>query len=112
MRLTDDNLPEKDKVVFLLPTGERVIDKTTYSFDTTELDDGQYEISISGTDKAGNLITRDLTFTVDHTIVDKPKISESEEFDPILILIIVGIAIAIIVGIVFSQKKRTAITNQ
>ena len=112
LRLTDDNLPEKDKVVFLLPTGERVIDKTTYSFDTTELDDGQYEISISGTDKAGNLITRDLTFTVDHTIVDKPKISESEEFDPILILIIVGIAIAIIVGIVFSQKKRTAITNQ
>ena len=53
-------------------------------------------------------------FTVDHSIVDKPKpkVSEQIELDPILILIIVGIAIAIITAIVFSQKNRKIVSNQ
>ena len=53
-------------------------------------------------------------FTVDHSIIDKPKPKALEqiEFDPILVLIIVGIAIAIIVAIVFSQKNRKIVSNQ
>ena len=109
LKLSDDNLPQKDKISLLLPTGERIIDKTTYSFDTTDMEDGEYKITIFGIDKAGNSVTRDIMFTVDHTIVEKPKILEQSEFDPILILIIVGISIAIIAAIVFSQKKRKII---
>jgi len=112
LKLSDDNLPQKDKISLLLPTGERIVDKTTYSFDTTDMEDGEYKITIFGIDKAGNSVTRDIMFTVDHTIVEKPKILEQSEFDPILILIIVGISIAIIAAIVFSQKKRKIITNQ
>ena len=106
------NLPDEEKVSFLLPTGERIVDETTYSFDTTGLEDGDYQITIFGIDKAGNSVSYDLMFVVDHSIIDKPKPSAEIEFDPILILIISGIIIAIIVTIVFSQKKRKISTNQ
>ena len=112
LKLTDDNLPDEEKVSFLLPTGERIVDETTYSFDTTGLEDGDYQITIFGIDKSGNSVSYDLMFVVDHSIIDKPKPSAEIEFDPILILIISGIIIAIIVTIVFSQKKRKISTNQ
>ena len=71
------------------------------------MEDGQYQINILATDKAGNSLSRDVMFTVDHTIVDVvPEISEQIEFDPTLILIIAIIGIAIIAGVVFSQRKR------
>jgi len=112
LKLSDDNLPDKEKISFLLPTGERIVDKTTFSFDTTDVEDGTYKITIFGIDKAENSISHDIVFVVDHSIVDKPKQSQEMEFDPILILIISGISIAIIVAIVFSQKKRKITTNQ
>ena len=112
LKLTDTNLPEKDMITFLLPTGERITDKTTYSFNTTSMEDGSYEISIMGIDKAANSITQQVMFVVDHTILDKPQIVEFQEFDPILILIIVGIAVAIIIAVAFSQKKQKIVNNQ
>ena len=112
LKLTDDNLPDDEKISFLLPTGERIVDETTYSYNTTEMADGQYQISIFGIDKAGNSVSSDIMFTVDHTIIDKPKSSKQTEFDPIIIPIIVGIVIAITITIVFSQKRRTVINNQ
>tara|TARA_B100000953_G_scaffold168345_1_gene138652 strand:+ start:2751 stop:6989 length:4239 start_codon:yes stop_codon:yes gene_type:complete len=112
LSLDDDNLPEKEMISFLLPTGERIIDKAVYSFDTSQVEDGQYKIILSGIDKAGNSVTHEIMFTIDHTIIDKPKISESEGFDPIVILIILGVVIAIIAAVVFSQKKKTVINNQ
>ena len=110
--MSDDNLPQKDKISLLLPTGERIIDKTTYSFDTTDMEDGEYKITIFGIDKAGNSVINDIMFTVDHTIVDKPKITEQIEFNPVLMLAIVGIIIAIIIGIIFARRNRTLVTNQ
>ena len=114
LQLIDENLPEKDKLSFLLPTGERIIDKTEYSFNTTAIDNGQYQIRILGIDAAGNSVVQDIMFTVDHSLVDitKPKVLEQSDFDPVFLLIIVGISIAIIVGIVFSQKKRKIVSNQ
>jgi hypothetical protein len=112
LKLSDDNLPDKEKISFLLPTGERIVDKTTYSFDTTDVKDGEYKITIFGIDKAENSVSRDIMFLVDHSIVDKPKSSQEMEFDPFLIIIISGIAIAIIVSIAFSQKKRRIASNQ
>ena len=76
------------------------------------MEDGSYEISIMGIDKAANSITQQVMFVVDHTILDKPQIVEFQEFDPILILIIVGIAVAIIIAVAFSQKKQKIVNNQ
>jgi hypothetical protein len=49
-------------------------------------------------------------FTIDHTIIDKPKTPEQTETDPLLILVI-AIVIAIITGIAFLQRKRKIIQN-
>jgi len=111
LSISDKNLPETDKISFLLPTGERIIDKTVYSFNTTLVDDGEYEITVFGIDKAGNSVTNDIMFTVDHTIVDKPKMPEPVEFSPILMLVIAGIIVAIITGIIFAKRKRALVTN-
>ena len=112
LQITDKNLPETDKISILLPTGERIIDKTVYSFNTTLIDDGEYEINIFGIDKAGNSVVNDIMFTVDHSIMDDPKITEQIEFSPIFMLIIVVIIIAIIIGIIFARRKRTLVIDQ
>ena len=112
LKITDENLPEKDKISFLLPSGERIVDKMTYSFNTTLVEDGEYEINIFGIDKVGNSITRDIMFTVDHTIVEKPTIPEQLEFNHVLILLAVVIAAAILAGIIFARRKRTIVNNQ
>ena len=112
LKITDENLPEKDKISFLLPSGERIVDKMTYSFNTTLVEDGEYEINIFGIDKVGNSITRDIMFTVDHTIVEKPTIPEQLEFNPVLILLAVVIVAAILAGIIFARRKRTIVNNQ
>ena len=111
LSISDKNLPETDKISFLLPTGERITDETVYSFNTTLVDDGEYEITVFGIDKAGNSVTNDIMFTVDHTIVDKPKMPEPVEFSPILMLVIAGIIVAIITGIIFAKRKRALVTN-
>jgi hypothetical protein len=110
LELTDQNLPKQNKMSFSLPNGEQIKDTMTYSFDTSKLQDGQYQISIFGIDKAGNSIIKDIMFTIDHTTIDKPKISEQAEIDPLLIFVI-AIVIAIITGIVFLQRKRKIIQN-
>ena len=53
---------KKEKISFLLPTGERIVDKTTYSFDTTDVEDGEYKITIFGIDKAKNSVSHDIMF--------------------------------------------------
>ena len=111
LSISDKNLPETDKISFLLPTGERITDETVYLFNTTLVDDGEYEITVFGIDKAGNSVTNDIMFTVDHTIVDKPKMPEPVEFSPILMLVIAGIIVAIITGIIFAKRKRALVTN-
>ena len=106
MKLTDENLPEQDKISFLLPNGERIIDKMTYSYDTSELEESEYQITIFGADKAGNLISKDIIFTIYHTIVEIPQ--QSLDMNKI----ISGIIIAIITGTVFSLRKRKLVLNQ
>ena len=110
LELTDQNLPKQNKISFSLPNGEQIKDTMNYSFDTSKLEEGQYQISIFGIDKAGNSIIKDIMFTVDHTTIDKPKIPEQTETDPLLILII-AIIIAIIAGIAFLQRRRKILQN-
>ena len=115
LKLTDENLPDQDKISFLLPNGERILDKMTYSYDTSELEESEYQITIFGADKAGNSISKDIIFTVNHTIVEKPQQSSDMnkiQFDPLWIVVISGVIIAIVAGVVFSQRKRKLTQNQ
>ena len=98
--VNDVNLPENEAVSILLPTGETIIDKTLFEFDTSSLDDGDYEIQISSSDKADNIATKTIQFTVDHSITDKKPIDVETTIDSSYYLII-GIGIGIAIGASF-----------
>ena len=102
---------DSNKISFSLPNGEQIKDTTTYFYDTSALEEGQYQISILGIDKAGNSINKEIMFTIDHTIIDQPQKSNQFEFDPLFTLILCAIVIAIAIGIIFSRKKRKIIKN-
>ena len=98
--VNDVNLPENEAVSILLPTGETIIDKTLFEFDTSSLDDGDYEIQISSSDKADNIATKTIQFTVDHSIIDKKPTDVETTIDSSYYLII-GIGIGIAIGASF-----------
>ena len=100
------NLPENEAVSILLPTGETIIDQTLFEFDTSSLDDGDYEIQITSSDKAENIATKTIQFTVDHSVVDKPMDIETTIDSSYYLIIIIGIAIgASIISLAIRKKK-------
>ena len=115
VNISDNNLPRSDYLSYLLPNGERIIDKESYSFDTTGLDAGKYSIDIVLKDEAENSVLSKLFFEIDKTIIDQQKppiiVSPSENSDGdlnYLLIIILGIsAIAIVsVFVIFKQKSK------
>ncbi len=71
LNVNDANLVENEAVTILLPTDQVIIDQTYYEFDTSNLDDGEYQVQISAKDKANNTASKTINFTVDHSIPDK-----------------------------------------
>ncbi len=113
--VSDQNLPKSNYLSFLLPTGERVVDQKSYSFDVSDLNEGEYLIEVSVQDMAKNNVLSKIIFEIDHSVVDPPKtsfsttsseISESDE-NYLLVMIIGVIAIAIVsVLVVLKQKSK------
>ena len=111
--LTDENLPKSDYLSFLLPNGERIVDETTYYFDTSNLEDGEYYIEINTKDLAQNNLYTKLYFQIDHSIIDPPKthvkttIHTESDIDYVPIILGIVAIIAIVSGIViFKQKSK------
>ena len=96
--ISDKNLSESDYLLYLLPNGERIVDQKSYSFDTSNLDEGKYIIEISAQDKTNNIISSKILFEVDYSTIDLPKSSisadpldNSESDNNNLFMIIIGI---------------------
>ena len=115
VNISDNNLPRSDYLSYLLPNGERIIDKESYSFDTSELDEGKYSIDIMLKDEAENTVNSKLFFEIDNTIIDPEKspitVSSSQASDDYLnylLIIILGIAAIAIVSVfvIFKQKSK------
>ena len=118
--ISDQNIPESNYLSFLLPNGERIVDQKSYSFDVSDLDEGEYLIEISTQDMAKNNVLSKLIFEVDHSVVDPPKSSfstispemtESDE-NYQLIIIVTLIAILIVsVLVILKQKSKVPQKN-
>ena len=109
----DENLPNSNYVSFLLPNGERIVDETTYSFDTSDLKEGEYHIETFVQDLALNSISSKIYFTIDHSITDTPKPQftttspqAQQNIPDYLPIIIIGILVGIISLIIIIIKKR------
>ena len=109
--VSDENLPQSNYLKFFLPTGEHIIDKNSYTFDTSDLVDGEYFVEIGVEDLAGNNLSSKIHFEIDHSIIDPPKPSSTtftaqNDFEFSYILIIIGIiCVAIVSGIVILKQK-------
>ena len=113
--ISDENLPESGYLSYLLPNGERIVDKKSHSFNTHDLEEGKYLIDIFAKDEAENITSLKIMFEIDHSIIDPPQsqtvilssqITESDT-DYLLIIIIGIITIAIVsVLVILKQKSK------
>ena len=106
--ILDTNLQETDGIKIILPDGEILTDITSVQYDTSQLDNGVYEIQILAQDKAGNEDMKTQSFEVDHSV--KSTITTIQEDTPSEenYLLVIGIAIGVVIGIVsvlFATKK-------
>ena len=115
VKISDNNFPQSDYLSYLLPNGERITDKESYLFDTSDLDEGKYSIDIMLKDEAENNLNSILFFEIDKTIIDPEKspipVSSSQTLDDDLsypLIIIFGIAAIAIVSVfvIFKQKSK------
>ena len=87
----------------------------SYSFDVSDLEEGEYSIEIFIQDMAKNNVLSKIMFEIDHSVIDPPKASIStissqiteSDTNYLLIIIIVIIAIAIVsVLVILKQKSK------
>ena len=71
--ISDQNLPQSNYLSFLLPDGERIVDEKSYSFDVSDLEEGEYSIEIFIQDMAKNSVLSKIMFEIDHSVIDPPK---------------------------------------
>jgi len=109
-KVNDDNLLEIDATTILLPTDEIITNQTYYEFDTSNLDDGEHNIQISAKDKSGNIATETISFTVDHSIIEKAPTGIAQTFDFNYYLII-GIVIAIVASLTALAIRKKKISQ-
>ena len=117
--VSDQNLPESDYLSYLLPNGERIIDTKSYSFDTSDLEEGKYLIDIFVKDAAENNISQKIMFEIDHSITDpqKPQITNPpsqiiESNTDYLLIIIIGIISIAIVSVLVVLKQKSQIPQK
>ena len=119
LSVDDQNLPKSDYLSILLPNGERIVDQKSYSFDTSDLEEGEFSIDIFVQDEAKNNISTKIMFEIDHSIIDstKPLISTTpsqiiESDTDYLLIIVIGIIAIVIVSVLVILKQKSKIPQK
>ncbi|MBT3591720.1 MAG: S8 family serine peptidase [Candidatus Nitrosopelagicus sp.] len=119
LSVDDQNLPKSDYLSLLLPNGERIVDQKSYSFDTSDLEEGEFSIGIFAQDEAKNSISSKIMFEIDHSIIDstKPLISTTssqiiESDTDYLLIIVIGIIAIVIVSVLVILKQKSKIPQK
>ena len=119
LSVDDQNLPKSDYLSLLLPNGERIVDQKSYSFDTSDLEEGEFSIGIFAQDEAKNSISSKIMFEIDHSIIDstKPLISTTssqiaESSANYLLIIVIGIIVIAIVSVLVVLKQKSKIPQK
>ena len=119
LSVDDQNLPKSDYLSILLPNGERIVDQKSYSFDTSDLEEGEFSIDIFVQDEAKNNISTKIMFEIDHSIIDstKPLISATpsqiiESDTDYLLIIVIGIIAIVIVSVLVILKQKSKIPQK
>ena len=89
----------------------------SYSFDVSDLDEGEYFIEVSAQDMAKNSVLSKIIFEIDHSVVDPPKTSISTISPEMvgsdqnyLLAIIIGVIAIAIVSVLVILKQKSKVT--
>jgi hypothetical protein len=106
--VNDPNLAESWGITIMLPGDKFLNDITSHSLDTTNFDDGTYDITIVARDLLDNKHTQTISFDVDHSLVQAiPSESKSSVAqDMVLIIISVIVAAGVLTSIIMRNKRK------
>ena len=109
-------MSDSGTISVLFPVDQFVEDMIFFSYNTTKIDDGSYDLQIIAKDLAENEAIKALSFNVDHTFVQPPPVisKEKKEMPQTSLLIIIStIVIAeIVISIAVKKTKKTSTVIQ
>ena len=115
-KVNDENLADSGAISVLFPDDQSFEDMTFFSYNTTKIDDGIYDLKIIAKDLAENEATKVLSFNVDHTFVQPPPVisKEKKEMPQTSLLIIVSTIViaAIVISVAVKKTRKTSTVIQ
>jgi len=115
-KVNDENMADSGAILVLFPDDQQFEDMTSFSYNTTSIDYGTYDLKIIAKDLAENEATKVLSFNVDHTFVVKPSVipKEKKEMPQTSLLIIISTIVitAIVVSIAIKKTRKTSVENK
>ena len=106
--VNEPNLADSWGITIMLPGDKTLNDITSYSLDTTNFDDGTYDITIVARDLLDNKQSQTISFDVDHSLI-QPISPESESSAPqnmVLIIISIIVAAGVLTSIIMRNKRK------
>ena len=114
--VNDENLADSGAISVLFPDDQSFEDMTFFSYNTTKIDDGIYDLKIIAKDLAENEAIKVLSFNVDHTFVQPPPVisKEKKEMPQTSLLIIISTIViaAIVISIAVKKTRKTSTVIQ
>jgi len=114
--VNDENMADSGAISVLFPDGQSFEDMTFFSYNTTKIDDGIYDLKIIAKDLAENEVTEEISFNVDHTFVQPPPVisKEKKEMPQTSLLIIISTIViaAIVISIAVKKTRKTSTVIQ
>jgi len=115
-KVNDENMADSGAISVLFPDDQSFEDMTFFSYNTTKIDDGIYDLKIIAKDLAENEMTEEISFNVDHTFVQPPPVisKEKKEMPQTSLLIIISTIViaAIVISIAVKKTRKTSIVIQ
>ena len=115
-KVNDENMADSGAISVLFPDDQSFEDMTFFSYNTTKIDDGIYDLKIIAKDLAENEATKVLSFNVDHTFVQPPPVISKEKKGmpqtSLLIIISTIVIAAIVISIAVKKTRKTSTVIQ
>jgi hypothetical protein len=115
-KVNDENMADNGAISVLFPDNQSFEDMTFFSYNTTKIDDGIYDLRIIAKDLAENEAIKVLSFNVDHTFVQPPPVisKEKKEMPQTSLLIIVSTIViaAIVISVAVKKTRKTSTVIQ
>jgi hypothetical protein len=99
------------KITIFPLDGNLLKDVNSYSFDTTDINDGVYQLFITATDMAENEQTKTILFNVDHAFIQTPSDMPEEKSTVSNTILMIIVAIAVAAGIIIFAVKKIRKTS-